>query len=160
MPNHNDMCESINAMVDNIRKRSPNISLFRAVQVVQFRKNAKCLGATIVEDISSTVLVKFENENFVNEVISQRLCSWTTQILTLTTSRSRSSERRRARGWKKDVLNGDRSSSKTLMGCLTVKVSSAQSIETKESSSPRVPESKGVEWLSYSVLIMIVRYIW
>lgn len=61
------MCESINAMVDNIRKRSPNISLFRAVQVVQFRKNAKCLGATTVEDIYK-VLGKFENEDFVNEV--------------------------------------------------------------------------------------------
>ena len=67
MPNHNDMCESINAMVDNIRKRSPNISLFRAVQVVHFRKNAKCLGATTVENIYK-VLGKFENEDFVNEV--------------------------------------------------------------------------------------------
>ena len=128
-------------MVDNIRKRSPNISLFRAVQVVQFRKNAKCLGATTVEDIYK-VLGKFENEDFVNEV----------KDYVHGQHKFSPSQRQEAEALKedelaveKDVLNGDRSSSKTLMGCLTVKVSSAQSIETKESSSPRVPESKGVE---------------
>ena len=53
-------------MVDKIHKASPNMSLYRAVQVVQFRKNAKCLGATTVEDIYKAV-EKLEGKQFADE---------------------------------------------------------------------------------------------
>ena len=51
-------------MVDKIHKRSPNMNLYRTV--VQFRKNAKCLGATTVEDIYKAV-EKLEGNQFADE---------------------------------------------------------------------------------------------
>ena len=49
--NHNDLCESINALVDRYKERSVNISMLLVTKLVQVRKNLVCLGAKTLDDL-------------------------------------------------------------------------------------------------------------